>query len=812
CLPEDTDALLVPVLRRERPEAQTAVTALAHLLAQDAVSDRSAYFARTGAAHTDLPTYAFQRDSYWLRPSAGSRQGGAVRDQEEELFWTAVAEADLDGLGSVLDADVTEDAEALDGLRSAVPLLSAWRARRRERSEASGWQYRVEWRRLAAESVGTTALSGTWLVVVPAGHRPDEWTDSVAETLTRHGADVLVRPVPSRSAGRAEFRRLLREAEEATAATGGLAGVLSLLALDEEAHQEDSAVSAGLAGTLSLVQAIGDEGLRARLWTVTQGAVATAPGERTAGVRQAEIWGFGRVAALECPQLWGGLIDLPEVVDERVVRRVVGVLAAGGGEDQVAVRAVGVLGRRLVRVSGVVDGGRVWRPSGSVLVTGGTGALGARFARWLAAQGAEHLVLTSRRGLAAAGAAELVAELSQLGVSVQVEACDAADREALARVLASVPADRPLTAVVHTAGVLDDGLVEGLTPERFEAVLRSKTLAARHLDELTRDADLDAFVLFSSLAGTVGSPGQANYAAANAALDAIAEQRRQRGLPATSIAFGAWAGGGMATSGSSAVDDRLSRAGVLAMPPETAISALSRAVGSGVPTAVISDMDWAQFTRDLTSGRASALLNEIPDAVSVLRRETTETVANGSKDEPSLREQMAQLSPDKRETALVDIIRTHAAAVLGHADKRSIQANRSFRELGFASLTSVEFRNRLGAASDMRLSATMVFDYPTPAALAQHLLSEMELDAGSLSGSGSVAQVVAAMTRLEEVVLGLTESDAGEGRTEVAERLRNLLVKIDTAHEGDTPLPLLDMENAEAGDIFDYIDQKYGTR
>nr|WP_079432328.1 type I polyketide synthase [Streptomyces katrae] len=796
CLTNENTAL-VPTLRRDRDEADSAVTALAHLLTAGGLADRTAFFTGAPSASVDLPTYAFQRASYWL--DATTTLPAAARDAGDARFWAAVEEADAASLASALDLDGTGDEASLDALRAALPLLASWRARERERSAAADRTYEVTWTRLAQEPA-RPALSGTWLVAVPAGHAADAWTDAVVGALTRYGAKALVRAVPSHPAGRAEYRAFLAEAERDAPA---LAGVLSLLALDTRDRTDGSAVSGGLAGTLLLLQALGDASSAAPLWTVTRGAVAAGPGESPADARQAEVWGLGRVAALECPQSWGGLVDLPsEPADPRAQERLASLLAADGGEDQAAVRASGVLGRRLTRTAAPADG---WTPRGTVLVTGGTGALGARFARWLAANGATRLLLTSRRGLQAPGAPELLTELTALGVPTTIAACDAGDRAALAALLAAVPADEPLTAVLHTAGTLDDGLVETLTPERFESVLRSKVLAARHLDELTRDADLDAFVLFSSVAGTLGSPGQANYAAANAGLDALAERRRGLGLPAVSIAFGAWAGGGMATDGTGEVDERLARGGVVPMRPEHVVPAVARAVAAGAPTTVIGDLDWERFTRDFTAGRPSALLTGVPEAARVLdalaagpgRGADGDTAATGA----GLRERIAALAPEKRTAALVDLVCVHTAVVLGHADKRTVQPHRTFRELGFASLTAVEFRNRLGSATGMRLSPTMVFDHPTPLALAGQLLCDLGLD------EDPTAALIADVERLERAALALDEADGA--RTEIADRLRVLLGKIDPA--GAEEPAALELDDADAGDVFAYIDQKYGA-
>ncbi|MFB7267963.1 type I polyketide synthase, partial [Streptomyces nojiriensis] len=455
------------------------------------------------------------------------------------------------------------------------------------------------------------------------------------------------------------------------------------------------------------------------LWCLTRGAVSVGRSDRLSSAVQAQTWGLGRVAALEVPGRWGGLVDLPEVWDERAMSRLVGVLASAG-EDQVAVRSSGVFGRRLVRAaSGGTDS---WTPSGTVLVTGGTGALGGRVARWLAGAGAERLVLTSRRGADAPGAAELVGELSGLGVEVSVVACDASDRDAL-RVLLEAEADT-LTAVVHTAGILDDGVLDALTPERFESVLRPKATSSLNLHELTVELgiELSAFVLFSSMSGTIGAAGQANYAAANAYLDALAEQRRAAGLAATSIAWGPWAEGGMAAD--EALEARMRRGGVPPMNADLAITALRQVVGSDDAALTIVDFDWAKFVPGFTAVRADRLLTDLPEAEAVIRA-SEPTGARTERSGSSLAAYLRSMSDSDREPFLLDLVRTQVAEVLGHSGAQDVEPGRAFREIGFDSLTAVELRNRLGAATELRLPATLVYDYPTPAALAANLLSEL---------------------------------------------------------------------------------------
>ncbi|MFE3639313.1 SDR family NAD(P)-dependent oxidoreductase, partial [Streptomyces sp. NPDC059168] len=694
CLTGGVDAVFAPTLRSGRSEAETVNTALAQAYVRGVAVDWEAYFSGTGAVRrVDLPTYAFQRQRYWPEASLpGGVPVGGSDDAVDARFWETVERGDVESLAAMLGLD---DASAWG---SVVPALSAWRRESQEQALVDGWRYRVQWKPVTAAVSSGTSVSGTWLVVVPAGLDDDV----VVRGLAERGADVQLVRVEA-GADRGSVAGLL-------AGVGSPVGVVSLLALDE---------AVGLVASVGLVQALGDVGVDAPLWCVTRGAVSVGRSDRLVSAVQAQVWGFGRVAALEVPWRWGGLVDLPEVLDERVLSRVVGVLAAGSGEDQVAVRSSGVFGRRLVRAVGV--GGSGWVPSGTVLVTGGTGVLGGRVARWLAGAGAERLVLCSRRGLDAPGAAELVAELSAYGVEVSVVACDASDRGALRALLAAE--GESLTAVVHTAGVLDDGVLDALTPERFERVLRPKVDAAWNLHELTVELgiDLAAFVLFSSMSGTVGAAGQGNYAAANAYLDALAEQRRADGLAATSLAWGPWAEGGMAAD--EEMDARMRRGGVLPMDADLAISAFGRAAGSGDAALTVMDVDWSRFAPGFTAARASRLLTDLPEAAAVggVAEKDVRPASDGS----SLAQRLRSMTEGDREPFLLELVRAQVAEVLGHSGAEDIETGRAFREIGFDSLTAVELRNRLGATTGLRLPATLVYDYPTPLALAAHLRTEL---------------------------------------------------------------------------------------
>ncbi|MGE7440017.1 SDR family NAD(P)-dependent oxidoreductase, partial [Kitasatospora sp. NPDC001175] len=666
--------------------------------------DWEAFFAGTGARRTELPTYAFQRQHYWPKAPVAP---AAVPDSVDSRFWELVEREDLDELTATLGLDGDQP------LSSALPAITAWRRRNREQSAVDGWSYRVTWKPLAGTR--TAAVFGSWLLVVPAGHAEDAAVLDTVTTLTERGAEVRQLTLTEADADRAALAdRLRRE----LAGTGATAGVVSLLALDEDPHPEHPAMPAGLAATALLVQALGDAEVGAPLWCVTRGAVSTGRADRLQNPAQAQVWGLGRVVGLEHSDRWGGLVDLPESMDERTRELLAVALTGAEAEDQLALRPSGLSVRRLVRAAHT--DGADWTPRGTVLITGGTGALGAQVARWLARNGAEHLVLTSRRGPDAPGVAELRDQIAELGATVTVAACDVADRDALAALLDSI--EQPLTAVVHAAGAVADAALTDSTPADLAAVIEAKVAGAVHLDDLLAGTELDAFVTFSSIAGIWGSGGQAAYAAANAFLDALVESRRASGLAGTSVAWGPWAEAGMAAG--EAAEEHLRRFGLPVMAPGSALIALQRALRSGEPAHVVADVDWARFVPSFTAARPRPLIGELPEVQQLLAAESKDAEAAGG-EQAELLDRLAGLSEVDRDRALLELVRGEVAGVLGYPGAQSIEPARAFRALGFDSLTAVELRNRLNAASGLRLQASAVFDYPTPAALAEHLRDEL---------------------------------------------------------------------------------------
>ncbi|MFJ6619301.1 SDR family NAD(P)-dependent oxidoreductase, partial [Kitasatospora sp. NPDC091335] len=513
------------------------------------------------------------------------------------------------------------------------------------------------------------------------------------------------------------------------------------------------------------------------------------------------VWGLVRSAQSENPERFT-LLDVEDVapVWERLTE------AVSSGEPQLAVRDGSVRVPRLVRVPSSLAAEPVeFDPSGTVLVTG-AGTLGGLVARHLVTEhGVRHVALTSRRGAAAAGARELTEELLELGAAtVEFAACDAADRDALAGLLSTIPAERPLTAVFHTAGVLDDGLVASLSPERLEAVLRPKVDAAYNLHELTRDLDLAAFGLFSSSAGLFGDAGQGNYAAANTFLDALAEQRRAEGLVASSLQWGFWEQRSGITEGLSDADvERIRQAGMSPLPTGRGLELLDVVLSAGL--AVASPMGLEPDRIQPSDGPDFAILRKL--VRTPVRRVAQAGTGTGS-GPVSLGDRLAGRPAAEQLEYLLDLVVSNVAEVLRHAGSGAIEPERSFKELGFDSLTAVELRNRLNTLTGLRLPATLIFDYPTPADLAQYLLAEV--GGAAEPAVAPVGSVLSELDRLESAIAAA--SPEGEEAARITDRLQAALARwnevqstaLGAEHGND------DLESATADEILDIIQREFG--
>ncbi|MEU2777087.1 SDR family NAD(P)-dependent oxidoreductase, partial [Streptomyces sp. NPDC007162] len=707
-----SQAVFVPALRHDGDEVHTVLTALARLHIAGVPVDLGVSLPPVHLP--ELPTYAFQRAHYWLTGEGGP---GAA-DDADARFWDAVEREDLGSVGEVLGV---RDGAELDAVGGALGMLSAWRRRRDERAAADRLRYEVLWKPLPGAASGVP--SGTWLVVLPDGGGAEEYAERVAPALDRQG----LRTVVVRAGAAADRGGLAETLRGALAGVDDVGGVLSLLALDRRPRPGGATLTEGVAATLALVQALGDLGSGHRLYCATRGAVAVGGTDGIDAPEQAAVWGLGLAVALEQPDRWGGLVDLPEVFDERAARTLLGVLAAPDGEDQFAVRPTGALVRRMSGrplLPGATAGPE-WQPRGTVLVTGGTEGLGRHAARWLAEAGAEHLVLTVSSDPEAPRVRKVCDELRAHGTKITVRQVDLGDREALARLLSGPAVVPELSGVVHTADLARVAQTDVTTVEELAQTLAAKVDGLWHLDALLTGRDLDLFVVFSSVASVWGGGGQGPIGAANAQLDALIERRRARGLTATSVAWGVIDGFGVASD--AAAREQLRRRGVLPMAPEEAMAALTLAVRGDDTRVAVVDVDWAAFVPAFTSLRPSPLIGDLPGV-----REIVDGLAAaddpGDESASEFLRQLAAASDAERERALMKAVREHTAIALGHSGAGAVKPGRAFQEMGFDSLAAVNLRNTLGAALGTKLPATLVFDYPTPAALVEHLRTELLAD------------------------------------------------------------------------------------
>ncbi|MYR42066.1 type I polyketide synthase, partial [Streptomyces sp. SID5910] len=565
-----------------------------------------------------------------------------------------------------------------------------------------------------------------------------------------------------------------------------------------------------------------------RLVIVTRGAVTTAslaasPADQgVPDAAGAAVWGLVRSAQAEHPDRLL-LLDVDDFAQAASAASLAPALTSG--EPQLAVRGGGFLVPRLVRAttdaptpeaeqdgpSAAEHGGTphavaTWDPEGTVLITGASGTLAGLVARHLVTEhGIRHLLLLSRRGADASGAAELTADLSAAGASVTWAACDAADRDALRAVLADIPAAHPLKGVVHAAAVLDDGVVASLTPERIDAVLRPKAEAATVLHELTADADLSAFVLFSSAAGTFGGAGQGNYAAANAYLDALATRRHAQGLPALSLAWGLWEQrSGLTGSLGEADQRRMAGIGLGGLPTADGLALFDACCAGRTPVLAPMRLDTAAVRASVRDGG-----DDVPHVLrELVRLPRQRTGATGTTAPGGLRERLAGVQTAEGERMVLDTVRRNVASVLGHGATETVEPARAFKDFGFDSLTAVELRNRLNAVTGLRLPATLVFDYPTPSALAGFIHQELAPEDATTDDGGDVPLSVG----LDRIEAGLSAMTLEEiGHTDVISRLRDLLAKYGDRQEGAESAVLADkLESATDGDLFKMVEEDLG--
>jgi acyl transferase domain-containing protein len=651
------------------------------------------------------------------------------------------------------------------------------------------------------ESVSLRPLDSGGLAAVSVARLPlhrVEWAESAASLNGSEPPGVAVLgdlPGGEIAAERYEDWAALLAALERGAPPPGV--ILTSVECDGPAGDAAAGAHAAARDLLALAQTfLAEPRLAAsRLCLLSAGAVAASPGEAADPVG-ATAWGMLRSAQSEHPGRFA-LIDSDG--SPASLEALGAALRRTALEPQLALREGRAQAPRLLRAGAPGAVGRAFDPEKTVLISGGTGGLGALLARHLVVEhGARRLLLASRQGDAAKGALELRRELEELGAEVSLESCDAADRDQVRTLLEAVPAGAPLGAVVHTAGVVEDGLLQSLDPECLDRVLAPKVDGAWHLHELTAGLDLSHFLLFSSAAGLLGPPGQANYAAANAFLDALASRRQADGLAASSVAWGPWAEEtGIGAAMSEAQVERLRRLGLVPLPPQQGLALFDACWASPEPLLAAVAFERGGLRAQASAGALSPILAHL--AGPTAREPESE----------SLVERLRGAPEEERENLVLELVRGHVAAVLGHASAAEIEAEAAFMDLGFDSLAAVELRNRLNSATGLRTQPTLVFDHPSARAVAQHLLEQVApgLDREPGDGLGRAPAVEA----LAALGSALSEVKADEVlRDEIGAGLRALLTELTAPAEPD----LAGEQLAELSDeeMFELIDEEFGAR
>jgi pimaricinolide synthase PimS1 len=563
------------------------------------------------------------------------------------------------------------------------------------------------------------------------------------------------------------------------------------VAADESPVEASHALSAR---ALELLQSwLSAEGLaESRLIVLTEDALAVREGE-IPNLTAAPLAGLLRSAYSEHQGRFA-LIDTDG--SEASQAALAAALPATVDEPQLALREGVALAPRLAPVEAAKPGGSPLDRDSTVLITGGTSGIGALLARHLVSDhGVRHLILASRSGANAAGSGQLRSELEELGAEVSVAACDVSDRRQLQVLLGSIPEDHPLGAVFHSAALLDDGVLGSLDSERLERVMRPKVDAAWHLHELTQDLDLSAFVLFSSAAGILGGAAQANYAAANGFLDALATYRRASGLPASAFAWGLWenqselADAALTDADLARLAEQIrTRLGFVAMPPEQGLALLDAALSLSDPVLALVEFDRAALRAQASTGTLPAVL------ASLVRRP-----ARRARGQAPFAQRLAAVAEGEREAYVLDLVRGHVAAVLGYRSADAVDPSRAFKDLGFDSLAAVELHNRLRASTGLALPPSIIFDYPRPTALAEQILNKAQIEGPGSIDAGDGA-LWTEFDRLETTLAGI---DSDDQRDSAAARLRELLAGIE-------PGPSDDLSEATDEEMFGLLDQKLG--
>lgn len=710
CAP-DSDVVWLPSLRRGREDAHVAADSLAALFVAGVEPEWPTDEERKPLI--DVPTYPFARDRYWFDEAriaaAHPDDSGTAADDD---VWSLIESGDA---REALLAAGALSGDAAQNLDEVLAALLEFRRERRASALVDDLVYQLRWRKSAADVSAILDLSGRWLV---CGADRD-LAATIAGALEASGASAVCTTAEPESIA------------DLTAGEGASGVVLCGLELDAYVRAARSVLASNDSGSL---------------WFVTRAGVGVDDSE-SVDPAQAAVWGLARVASLEHSDRWGGIVDLPTVCDDSTVRELMRALSRGQREDQLALRGGGQRFVPRLTAAGRSAASAAWATSGTAVITGGLGAVGRFLARWVVARGAERVVLTSRRGPESPGAAAISAELEALGAQVVVARADVADATAMSELWAVLAEGLPVRSVFHAAGVVaEHAPLREVDPGVFSEVIGGKGTGAEVLDWLVGDQPLDAFVCVSSIASVWGAGRQASYASANAYLDGVAARRRAAGRRCTTINFGPWAGAGMAAQETQS----LRRLGLEPQLPERMLEGLERVLDRELHQAVIADVNWESFRALYESERERPLMSELPGSPVQFDEEASSA---------NLLNELRGLDGRKQRGVLQDWVRAAVAGVIGMPHSGGLSPRTGFFDLGLDSLMAVELRKRVQRELGLKLSATVVFNYPHIEALSTYLLEELGLVEADGSADDEAAAVAALEAAAAAEVDGLDEDE-----------------------------------------------------
>ncbi|MGO9351827.1 MAG: type I polyketide synthase, partial [Mycobacterium sp.] len=722
-------------LRKNNPELRQITEAVANAYIVGHVPNFGAL--QPGPARKlDLPTYPFQHRQYWfceerVRPTQqGSNQSSAASTEAVRLL----EDGRFEELAALLDGG--GDQQTVDVLKQ----LAAQHNQQRKAQSITDSRYEIRWEKSAVAASGAKGGEGSaWLLVSDDANA----VQPLVDVLTARGHRHRILGVPVSDADEERLAAALR----AAVADEPTTRILHLAAIDSDTAPSTQSLlrmqHQVLSGTRRLFCAAAAAELRVPIWLITHGAQRVT-GADTVSPAQSCLWGFGRAASLEHPRLWGGLADLSQGGADQWSRLIDYLVAAPAGEDQIALRDQAVYVPRLTRRAGQPTATPlVLRDDATYLVTGGLGAIGLEVAAYLAAHGARHLVLTSRRAPSDAAQQRIDAICEQSGCEVRVIAADVANPHDVARVLATVRAELPpLAGVVHAAGEISTTPLQALDDAEVDRVFAGKVWGAWNLSEATLNTSgmqLDFFLSTSSIAGVWGAGGQTAYSAANAFLDGLAWRLREQGVPGISVNFGPWLGAGMADEAARA---ELDKRGVKPLSPADALAGMAELMassGTGTSHGVVARIDWASFLPLYqVAGKRSFLAH--------LQREVPESApAPTASGATQLVEQLTLAPAQQRKKLVVDYLRDVVAEVT-RIDAAEIRDEAGFFDVGMDSLMAVELRRRVEQAVGKELPSTLAMDYPRLVDVADFLLGDVLSIGAPAPSAPAPAQPAAAVT------------------------------------------------------------------